>query len=106
MAEKDYYQSLKDGLEDAVAFINGDISRGRVIELEAPDPIPMYEAEDVIRTRRDLNLTQSALAYVIGVSAGTVDEWEKGKNRPSGTASRLLYLLDGDHSLLDRLIAR
>ena len=43
MAEKSYYDSLKAGLEDAVAFINGDTSRGRVVVREKP--VPDYQAE-------------------------------------------------------------
>lgn len=103
MAEKSYYESLMAGLQDAVAFINGDTSRGRVVEVEVPDPIPEYRAADVVRTRKALDLTQSALARAMGVSTRTVEAWESGRNEPSGIACRLLYLLEGDHSLLKRL---
>lgn len=32
MADRSYSESLRVGLEDAVAFIGGDTSRGRVVE--------------------------------------------------------------------------
>lgn len=101
MEEKRYAESLKAGLEDAVAFINGDTSRGRVVIREVKTPV--YKAEDVVRTRKALNLTQSALAFAMGVSTRTVEAWEAGRNIPSGLACRMLYLLDNDHSLVDRL---
>ena len=68
--EKKYFDMLMEGLEDIVAFQNGDTSRARVIEVEVPDPIRTYKAEDVVRTRKELNLTQSAFAFAMGVSKG------------------------------------
>lgn len=103
MEDKSYAESLKAGLEDAVAFINGDRSRGRVVVREVK--VPAYEAADVARTRHALNLSQRALARALGVSTRTVEAWEAGKNVPSGAARHLLFLLDGDHSLVQRLVA-
>lgn len=104
--EKTYFDALVSSLEDAAAFARGDSSRARVVEVETADAIPEYKAADVARTRKDLNLSQRALASALGVSTRTVEAWEAGKNDPSGPARHLLYLLDGDHSLLERLTAR
>ena len=104
--EKKYFDELISSLEDAAAFSNGDSSRGREVEVKASAPIHEYRAEDIVRTRKELNLTQSGLALAIGVSTRTVEAWEAGRNEPSGAANRLLYLLDSDHSLLERLTAR
>lgn len=104
MEDTSYADSLKAGLEDAVAFINGDTSRGRVVVREVK--VPAYKAEDVVRTRQALNLSQRALARALGVSSRTVEAWEAGKNVPSGAARHLLFLLDGDHSLVQRLVTK
>ena len=106
MAEQRYYESLMAGLEDAVAYIEGDKSRGREVVREIPDPVPEYRAADVVRTRKALNLSQRRLAYALGVSPRTVEAWESGKNEPSGAARHLLYLFETDHSLVERLTAR
>ena len=102
--EKHYFDTLMESLEDAAAFAQGDPSRVRVVEVD--DPVPAYEAKDVARTRSDLNLSQRALASVLGVSVRTVEAWEAGRNVPSGAARHLLFLLDSDHSLVQRLVAR
>lgn len=102
MADKTYYESLKAGLEDAVAFINGDQSRGRILRRE--NHIPNYKAEDVTRARKDLNMSQRTLAIALGVSTRTVEAWEAGQNEPSGAARNLLFLIDKDHTLVDRLV--
>lgn len=98
------YEGIMDGLKEAVAYKNGDRSRCRVSVRKAL--IPEYKAEDIIRTRKALNMTQSAFALALGVSSRTVEAWEAGKNLPSGPARHLLFLLEGDHSLADRLTAR
>ena len=104
MEEFNVYEGIMEGLKDALAYKQGDHSKGKVSvgKISAPT----FKAEDVARARKELNLTQSGLAYVMGVSPKTVEAWETGKNEPSGAASRLLYLLDGDHSLLERLTGR
>ena len=104
MAEMNYYESLKAGLEDVVAFLQGDTSRCRVIIRESP--VPEYKAQDVVQIRESLNLSQNALASVLGVPVWTVEEWEAGDTVPSGPARHLLYLIEGDHSLADKLKTR
>lgn len=104
--EKKYFDELVSSLEDAAAFAKGDPSRAKEVEVKTSEPIHEYCAEDVVRTRKALNLTQSGLASAIGVSTRTVEAWESGRNEPSGAANRLLYLLDADHSLLERLTVR
>ncbi len=102
--EEKYFNALMESLKDAAAFAQGDVSRAKVIEVD--DPVPAYEAKDVARTRTDLNLSQRALANVLGVSVRTVEAWEAGRNVPSGAARHLLFLLDNDHSLVQRLVAK
>lgn len=102
--EKAYFDALISGLEDAVAFEQGDTSRCRVVVRESP--VPEYKAQDVARIRKSLNLSQRALASVLGVSTRTVEAWEAGRNVPSGAARHLLYLFECDHSLVDRFLAR
>lgn len=92
------------GLQEALAYKNGDRSRCRVTVREVP--VPEYKAADVARTRQELNLSQRGLASVLGVSPRTVEAWEAGKNTPSGAARHLLYLIDNDHSLMERLTVR
>lgn len=104
--EQKYFDELMASLEDAAAFAKGDTSRAKLVEVEIDDPVPEYRAADVVRTRKALNLSQRALAGVLGVSPRTIESWEAGKNIPSGPARHLLFLLEGDHSLADRLVAR
>ena len=46
MEDRSYAESLKAGLEDAVAFINGDTSRGRVNDSKR---IRLCEGEPMVK---------------------------------------------------------
>ena len=96
-----YFNELMESAREAAAFAHGDTSRCRVVFRKSP--VPVYKAMDVTRTRKSLNLSQKGLANVIGVSPRTVKAWEAGRNEPAGPARRLLYLLDSDPSLLNRI---
>lgn len=102
MEEFDFFEELKQSLEEAVAFKHREHSRCRVSVVEVP--IPSYQADDVARIRAVLNLSQRGLAAALGVSVRTVEAWEVGKNPPSGPASHLLYLLEQEPELAERFL--
>ena len=102
MEEYNYYKRLKESLEQAVAFKNGDTSKARVSVYEIP--IPEYKAGDVARVRSDLNLSQRTFAFALGVSPRTVEAWEVGRNEPSGAARHLLFLIEKNKGLVNQLI--
>ena len=99
-----YGDRLIESLEQALAYAKGDKSKARVTVRATP--VPEYKADDVSRVRLDLRLSQRALASVLGVSARTVEAWEAGRNSPNGPAARMLYLIEKDHSLVDKLVIR
>lgn len=99
-----YYERLKGSLEQVVDFEKGDKSKARVSVLEMP--VPEYKASDVARVRLGLKLSQKGLAFALGVSPRTVEAWETGRNMPNGAARNLLYLIEKDNSLIDKLVIR
>ena len=103
MAKYNYYDRLKDSLEQAVAYKNGDASRIHVSVREIS--IPEYKASDITRLRSALCLSQRGLAYALGVSARTVEAWEAGRNTPCGSSRHLLYLFEQDHTLVGRFVS-
>ena len=71
MENFDYFDALKESLEQAVDYTKGDKSRCRTVVRETP--IPAYKADDVARTRKELKLSQRGLATALGVSPRTVE---------------------------------
>lgn len=104
MENFDYFAEMKASLEEALAFKNGDKSKGKLVTREGL--IPAYSAKDVVRVRENLHLTRVDFAYALGVTSGMVEDWESGRDVPQGPSRRLLYLIERDSSLADELTAR
>ena len=108
MTKYNVYEGIMQGLNEAIEFKNGNNTKARVRILSTVDTviISTYKSDDVSRLRKALNMSQRGLAAAIGVSPRTVESWEAGKSAPSGVATRMLYLLETDHSLVDKLVVR
>ena len=56
--------------------------------------VPEYSPSEIRALRERLNISQAVLASVMNTSANSIQKWERGVKRPSGTALKLLNLLD------------
>ena len=86
------FESIKRGLEQIIAFENGDTSvkcRVRTVTIPDVEPIVEYSKEKIKELRQKNNFTQKTFADVLGVTPKAVEAWEAGKRKPSGTANRL-----------------
>jgi len=66
---------------------------GRVIATKASAPSP----EEMRFLREEMNLTQTELGLLLGVSSQAVARYEKGKTKVGGPAERLLRAIYMDH---------
>lgn len=57
-------------------------------------PVEAYDAEKIKSLRSRLELSQALLAAALNTSLSSVRQWEQGLKKPSGTAQRLLSLLE------------
>ncbi|QQV75320.1 hypothetical protein H6P87_00873 [Rickettsia tillamookensis] len=48
--------------------------------------------EDIVDIRKHLHLSQSAFAVLMGVNVRTLQEWEQGRRKPTGSAISLLKI--------------
>ena len=90
------------GLEEAINFEKTKNSKYGKSVIVHFTPIPHYSNEEVRKIRLQLELTQKAFAYLLGVSQKTVEAWETGTNEPNGTARRMLSLLKKEKSLVKK----
>jgi putative transcriptional regulator len=81
------FQAIAEGLEDAIAFTQGEKARGHVHRVRARDV-------DVVATRERLGLSQAEFATAFGVSVSTVRNWEQGRRTPEGPALVLLTVIE------------
>tara|TARA_R110002074_G_scaffold129082_1_gene269919 strand:+ start:92 stop:379 length:288 start_codon:yes stop_codon:yes gene_type:complete len=81
--------SMTKGLEEALAFAQGQKGKARVHDVSVPDV-------NVAKIRRTSGLSQAEFARSIGVAKGTLLNWEHSRRQPTGTAQVLLALIAED----------
>lgn len=100
VTEENFGDLLIQSAREALAYVQGDRSKGRVrvrTKTDAPTippPPGPYSPEQIHAIRIRLGLKQSQFADVLNVSDKTVKAWEQGINPPSGPAMRLLQIAE------------
>ena len=88
----EYFKGLVQGLNEAIAIERGELE-GRKTKYQI-DPVKSYKKEEIKAIRNNAGMTQRVFADYMGVSPKTVEAWENGKNHPTGSACRLLSILE------------
>lgn len=96
------FESLKKGLEEAIAIEKGALKGKKVTYII--NPVKKYSNIQIKKIRNDANMTQRVFANYMGVSPKTVEAWEIGINKPTGPACRLLSLLEKEKEKAIELI--
>lgn len=92
---KGAFDKIAAGLNDAIAFAEGEVARGRV----AAGP-------DVKAIRSKTKLSQAEFAERLRISAATLRDWEQGRRSPEGPARALLGIVDVDPDAALKLLAK
>lgn len=85
MSKRDIGQEILDGIREVKAYKAGKkVLRVRTLKPPAPPRV----------IRAKLKLSQAAFAGMMGVSLRTVQDWEQGRRKPSGSAVALLRIAE------------
>jgi putative transcriptional regulator len=79
------FESIKQGLEEAIAHTKGEPINAVIHTLPAPI--------DVKAVRQKVGMTQTQFAASFGISLGTLRHWERGDRMPRGPALVLLHVV-------------
>jgi putative transcriptional regulator len=85
MTKRDIGQEILDGVREIKAHKAGKKTL-RTHLLTEPAPAQVIRAK--------LKLSQAAFAGLMGVSLRTVQDWEQGRRKPSGSAAALLRIAE------------
>ena len=88
-ARKPFFDRLKEGLDEGIAFARGELSLKTV---EVPDEPPQVDAATLAAIRKRAQMSQALFARVLNVSPKTVQSWEQGTRSPSQASLRLIEL--------------
>lgn len=79
------------------------LAKVRKSKLIIPDFDNIVDGSYVKSLRQELNMTQRVFAGALGVSEKTVEKWESGGNPIKGAASRIMYLIKNQPSLMNEI---
>jgi len=85
------FDDLVTGLTQAIEYEKGNLEAKKYVYVI--NPVEEYSNIEIKEIRKNAHMTQSVFAEYMGVSIKTVEAWEGGRIRPSGTARRLLSIL-------------
>ena len=80
------FDKLEKSLEEAIQIRQGKLVASRITRIDPKN--------DVVRVRSNLGLSQSKFATALGISKGTLQNWEQGRRQPTGPAKILLKLAE------------
>ena len=101
-ARASFFERLKKGLEDSIAYSRGQLSL-RTTALPAPPP--PASGRRVAALRRKLGMSQSVFAAILNVSPKLVQSWEQGLRVPLRGDLRLIQLIENDPRIVRNLFA-
>ena len=82
--KKELFEELLQSVNEAAAIEPGELKPSRTFEVRT--------ANDVVRVRGKLGLSQTKFAALLGISENTLQNWEQGRRRPTGPAKVLLKI--------------
>lgn len=89
------FDKIAAGLDDAIAFAQGDGARGREAR-----PV------DVKVIRRAMNLTQSEFARKYRLPVGTVRDWEQRRSHPDSGSKVYLQMIEADPATVLKMVEK
>lgn len=81
------FDEIKTGMDDALAYVKGDKSKGRAHKILTSDI-------DVKAIREKTGLNQEDFAQTYGFSLSSLKKWENGIREPVGPAKAYLTVID------------
>ena len=77
------FNELLESVREGGAILRGETKPSRHFTIDAPN---------VQRIRKGYNLSQEKFASMLGISVGTLRNWEQGRRAPEGAARVLLQV--------------
>jgi putative transcriptional regulator len=98
MAKKAFTEILA-GIDDAVAYAQGDKGRGAERTVEVPDEI------DVRAIRGKFGLSRPKFAARFGFDVRALQDWEQHRRRPDRSTRILLRVIEREPEAVERALA-
>lgn len=94
------FDDIKTGLEQAIEYERGNLKAKKTVMSIAP--VEVFSPDEIKEIRVSTGMTQLVFAKYMGVSVKTIEAWEAGRNKPVGSACRLLSITKKDPDFPDK----
>lgn len=101
MTKRDLFAELTEGF-DALAAEREKKLTLRRIEVDLKPP-PQVTAQEVVRVRTKLNVSQGVFARYLRTNPRTIENWEQGKAKPNAQAALLIRYVDKHPEIVQEL---
>lgn len=98
---KPLFERLKQGLEEGIAHVQGELTLRTV---EVPEEPPEIDGETLSALRAQAAMSQAVFAKLLNVSTKTLQSWEQGVRQPSEASRRLLQVFSEQPEMLCRIV--
>lgn len=98
---KPLFERLKQGLEEGIAHIQGELTLRTV---EVPEEPPEIDGKTLAALRAQAAMSQAVFAKLLNVSTKTLQSWEQGVRQPSDASRRLLQVFSEQPEMLCRIV--
>jgi len=101
-------EKIIKSLQNIIDFQNGDKTKCRIRVVRAPEiePLEEFPKEKIREIRFKNDFTQEHFAEFLGVTKKSVEAWEAGTRKPTGTAKRLFQLIEKDPNIINSMVRR
>jgi len=89
------FNDLVDSINQAGKIKTGNLKPGRIFHF---NPI------DIKKIRENLHKSQTEFAFMIGISVGTLRNWEQGRRYPEGPARALLKIAASNPEVFEKAL--
>ena len=95
---KRVFESIKRGLEEALADIRGEPTKVRNHVIMVPEEV------DVKAIRKKLHMTQSEFAARFSFNIARVRDWEQGRSQPDGAMRAYLLVIERQPKAVEKAL--
>ena len=101
-------EKIIKSLQNIIDFQSGDKTKCRVRVVNVPEiePLAEFPKEKIREIRFKNDFTQEHFAELLGVTKKSVEAWESGARKPTGTAKRLFQLMEKDPNIINSMVKR
>jgi putative transcriptional regulator len=104
MKKKSLADDILEGLEQALAYTQGKNVPGLTVKNIKIKPVKEIKPAGIKKVRKSLHMSQQIFAEILGVSKKTIEAWENGSRKPTGSALRLIEILKNDSKVANNFI--